>query len=126
MSDEIAISLGLKATDANKVVLYDKTLGGTVDQDVTHHGRFTVTAAAADEKHSFPDIPVAASNKQTFAVFLPSEKIEVRVGLVTNEKRTILKGVPAIFHDIAESGDYFFSTASTDAVDVEYFVGQVS
>lgn len=126
MADEIAITLGLKATDANKVELYDKTLGGTVSQDVTHHGRFTVSASAADEPHSFPDIPVAASNKQTFAVFLPSKDIDVRVGLVGAEKRRVMEGVPAIIHDIAESGDYFFSTTSTDAVDVEYFVGQVT
>lgn len=126
MADSVAITLTLKTTDANKKVLYDKTLGGTVKQDVTHHGRFTVSTSAADEKHSFPDIPPASDNKQTFAVFLPGADIDIRVGLVTADKRRVMKDVPAMFHDIADNGDFFFSTSSTTAVDIEYFVGQVT
>lgn len=126
MADSVAITLTLKATDASSVVLYDKTLGGTVSQDVTHHGRFTVSAGAADELHSFPDIPAVGDGKKTFAVFLPDKEIKVRVGDVAAEQRTILEDTPAIFHDIADDGDYFFTTASTDAVNVEYFVGQVT
>lgn len=125
MADEIAITLGLKAMDASSVVLYDKTLGATVEQDVTHHGRFTVSASASDELHSFPDIPVVGDGKKTFAVFLPDKEVQVRVGDVGAEQRTILAAVPVIIHDIADDGDYFFTTISTDEVNVEYFVGQV-
>lgn len=126
MSDTIAITLQVKATDEANKVLYDKTLGGTVEQDVTHHGRFTVSAEAVDELHAFPDIPVLASAKQTFAVFLPGAEISVKVGASGNEARTVLEDVPVIFHDIADEGKFYFSTASTAAVSVEYFVGQVS
>lgn len=126
MADSVAITLTLKATDASSVVLYDKTLGGTVSQDVTHHGRFTVAAGATNEKHSFPDIPVVGDAKNTFAVFLPKEEVTIRVGAVGAEERTCLKDVPVMIHDIADVGDYYFTTASTAAVSIEYYVGQVS
>ena len=126
MADSVAITLGLTATDASNVVLYDKSLGGTVSQDVTHHGRFTVNAGATNEKHSFPDIPAAGDAKKTFAVFLPKAEVTIRVGAIDAEERTCMADVPVIIHDIADNGDYYFTTVSTAAMDIEYFVGQVS
>jgi hypothetical protein len=126
MSDSVAITLGLKATDADSKVLYDKSLGGTVLQAVTHHGRFTVTAGATNEKHSFPDIPAVGEGKNTFAVFLPKKEVTIRVGDIAAEERTCLEDVPVMIHDIADNGDYYFTTAATAAVDIEYYVGQVT
>lgn len=125
MPDKVEIGLTLKAKNAASTVLYDRTVNGEVNQNVTHQGRFTVTGSATDELHQFPDIPVLASAKNTFAVFIVDKDSTVKVGSAANEARVLLAGVPAMMHDIADLGKYYFSTAQTEAVDVQYFVGEV-
>lgn len=127
MADTITLTLSAKAVNGtDKKVIYDQQIVGVFTQEVTHHGHFTLAAAADAELHQFPDFEVLESAKKSLLIFVPDFDIQVAVGAVDAEKRSVKKDTPVVIQDIADEGKVYFFTANTEETNIVYFAGELA